>query len=274
LNAAIAPEFVAADDARLFAVLRRPAGTAAGAVLIVPPLAEEMNKTRRLASLLADRLAARGVASISFDLSGTGDSSGEFAQATWRNWLRDVQVIAAWAGARGVPVTSVLGTRAGCLLAAAWQVESRATLRQVVCWQPVVDGARYVDQILRSRVAASLSGAGPREHAAGLRQMLARDGRLEIGGYEWPAGLLHDLEVLKLAPLYAQSSAPIDWVEVPRGEDAPLQPAYAQATEQLRQAGRQVRVTRVAAEPFWTSVEVVAPPALVDATAQLIAEAA
>jgi exosortase A-associated hydrolase 2 len=241
-------------------------------VLVVPPLAEEMNKTRRMVSLTMDSLAALGVASVVVDLSGTGDSSGELVEEDWGCWLRDLSAASTWSASHGVFITKVLATRAGCLLAAAWMRANPELVRHAVFWQPVVDGSRHVDQLLRTRMAASMAGSGPRQSIAALRQQLQTDGRLEIGGYEWPSSLLAMIDAQRLPALCGAGTPRIDWIDVPRNDDAPVSAPIAQALGGMQQAGVDIRLRRVPGEPFWASVEVVTTPALIDVTVQLLAE--
>ena len=112
--------FVDGTRGRLFVVLRGPA-TATSAVLIVPPFAEEMNKTRRTITEVARALAQRGMASVCVDLFGTGDSEGEFNQTSWEGWIDDLTTVDEWSRREhGLPITGVLATRLGCSLAASY----------------------------------------------------------------------------------------------------------------------------------------------------------
>jgi alpha/beta superfamily hydrolase len=77
-----------------------------GTTLIIPPFAEELNKSRWILAEVGRELARRGVASILPDLYGTGDSDGEFREACWTRWRKDIAQAAAWSAAQGRPVGS------------------------------------------------------------------------------------------------------------------------------------------------------------------------
>ena len=62
-----------------FCVFHPAQGVPRGAVVHVPALFEEMNKSRRMVALQARTLAAAGFAVLRIDLHGCGDSSGELA---------------------------------------------------------------------------------------------------------------------------------------------------------------------------------------------------
>ena len=59
-------------------------------LLLICPFAEEMNKSRHIYSLLARQLCLSGIACYLLDYRGTGDSSGDFGEATIDKWLEDL----------------------------------------------------------------------------------------------------------------------------------------------------------------------------------------
>jgi alpha-beta hydrolase superfamily lysophospholipase len=67
----------------------------APAILFVPPLFEEMNRTRALIAGVMRRLAAQGFGCWLPDLSGTGESERELGDAAWGDWRHDVASAAA-----------------------------------------------------------------------------------------------------------------------------------------------------------------------------------
>ncbi|MBN9422686.1 MAG: alpha/beta hydrolase, partial [Candidatus Accumulibacter sp.] len=112
--------FLPATSGQRYCLFHRPAteGAARGALVYVHPFAEEMNKSRRMAAVQARALAAAGYAVLQIDLHGCGDSSGDFADASWAGWLDDVELACAWLRARCAAPLWLWGLRSGCLLAA------------------------------------------------------------------------------------------------------------------------------------------------------------
>lgn len=62
----------------------------APAILFLPPLFEEMNRTRALIAEAMRRLAARGHGCWLPDLSGTGESLRALGDVRWSDWRHDV----------------------------------------------------------------------------------------------------------------------------------------------------------------------------------------
>lgn len=69
-----------------------PAGRAPAArCCCCPPFGEEMNKSRRTLAWSARHFARHGWAVLALDLGGTGDSAGDFGDATWAGWIDDAR---------------------------------------------------------------------------------------------------------------------------------------------------------------------------------------
>lgn len=87
----------------------------ARAILIVPPLFEEMNRTRALIAATMRRLAAQGLGCWLPDLSGTGESERDLGDVAWSDWRHDVASASAHITEKaGKPL--IAGLRGGVLL--------------------------------------------------------------------------------------------------------------------------------------------------------------
>ncbi|WP_300973439.1 alpha/beta hydrolase [Sphingomonas sp. LHG3406-1] len=88
----MSPSFLALSGERRIAVRqRRPAG-AAPTILFLPGYASDMMGSKALA---LDALAERhGLGMLRFDYSGTGESSGRFAEGTLDCWLEEAEAVA------------------------------------------------------------------------------------------------------------------------------------------------------------------------------------
>jgi hypothetical protein len=87
----------------------------APAILFVPPLFEEMNRTRALLAAVMRRLAVEGFGCWLPDLSGTGESERDLGDAAWGDWRHDVTSAAAYVTEKaGKPLLA--SVRGGILL--------------------------------------------------------------------------------------------------------------------------------------------------------------
>ncbi len=256
--------------------LYQPAvGACRGALLYVPPFAEEMNKSRRMATLLALELARRGIATLRIDLHGCGDSGGDFADARWVDWRDDVGRACAWLEQRSGHRPALLGLRLGALLAMdyAASADPAGAPRQLILWQPVLDGATFLTQFLRLRMAgAMMSATAPTDNTtanstSALRARLAAGEALEVAGYELAPGLASAIDALKLAPL-GRAGCSVHWFDVGQPERTPS-PATEKALAVLRERGAEVDMTLIDGPAFWGSQEIATCPPLLAATAAL-----
>ncbi|HKU15954.1 MAG TPA: hydrolase 2, exosortase A system-associated [Steroidobacteraceae bacterium] len=255
--------FLGSPGNRIFVVSRRPAARASGtSVLLAPPFGEEMNKTRKMYSDVALALAERGIASVLPDLFGTGDSDGEFRDADWSRWIENLSTAVGWMADEGWPVRGVLGTRLGCSLAAEAVRASGLQLQASVFWQPVADGAKFLTQFLRLRVAASMMEQDNKETVGGLRQRMRGGEVLEVAGYDVSPLLAQQLEGVRLNDALGAGLGALHWMEVVRDAQAPLPADADRAVTQARNSGIELQVHVTAGEPFWTSTEIVRLPAL------------
>ena len=195
------PFFLRFTAGRRFCLLHAPERRAIGAVLYVHPLAEEMNKSRRMAALQARALAASGWFVLQVDLFGCGDSDGDFGDADWQRWLADVDEARGWLRGETGQEPVLWGLRAGCLLAT--EAAARASERvELVLWQPVISGRQHLTQWLRLNVAGRLldASAADRSGTQALQARFARGETVEIAGYRIAAALAAGLESADLAP--------------------------------------------------------------------------
>jgi exosortase A-associated hydrolase 2 len=262
--------FTGSPGDRLLVVSHRPLERARGGVLLIPPFAEEMNKSRRMLTLVARGLAARGFVAVLPDLFGTGDSDGEFAQCDWARWREDLARIRSLLEEQGIRVTAIVAVRTGCTLASEVAAKNGWHLGRSVFWQPVLDGERFLTQFLRLRVAAGLMGS-ERETVNDLRSRLGAGETLEVAGYDVSPQLAAQLAATKLGATLCAELGSIHWIEVVRGEDGAVSKASGAAIEEARRKQIAIATSVVRGEPFWSSTEIVENLALIERTVEFLA---
>lgn len=263
------PLFIAGSAGSLFA-LHYPAPVRTGrALLVLPPFAEELNKSRRMLSLAARALQGRGHDVLVVDLYGTGDSAGEFVEASLTRWHDDLDVAVSWLAGHGAQQLDLLAVRGGALLLPGVAPPGGMTRGEVVLWQPVHSGRLLVRQFLRLRLAEEMTGREPQ--GPDPRSLLQGDGHVEVAGYEITRGMVAELEAIAESLSAAQGWRAWHWLEVVAPGSTALGPASQRAIEALRRGGAQVTATVSVGEPFWATPEIATVPALVDATVVALA---
>ncbi len=269
-HAAAEPFFLPTPHGERFCLYHRPAGACRGAVLYVHPFAEEMNKSRRMAALQARALAAAGFGVLLLDLQGCGDSDGDFGEARWEHWKIDLASARAWLLAREDKPVSLLGLRLGALLALDYARTALPALERIVLWQPVLQGAAFLTQFLRLRVAGDMLGDGG---AAGgtrqLRAQLAAGQALEVAGYELApqlAAAIDALDASRLPPFQ-----PVDWFEIVASDERPIPPAAERSAASWAEGGAAPTMHKIVGDAFWSTQEIAECPALVAATCAVLA---
>lgn len=264
--------YLPATEGRRFCLLHRPDPPQPwrGAFVYVHPLAEEMNKSRRMAALQSRALAAAGYAVLQIDLYGCGDSSGDFCAATWDGWVADVELAARWLRQRTQSELWLWGLRSGALLTSA--VARRcAEPSRLLLWQPVVSGKTYLTQLLRLRLAGEineLNGAGGKALMAQLREQLANGQGVDIAGYHLSSQLAAGIEAADLLPPLEPVSrgARCVWIELSGRTDAALSPAAAARLADWRAAGIDASGHVLSGVAFWQTAEISECPQLIALT--------
>lgn len=250
------PFFLDTPHGRVFCLYRAP-DDAAECVLFVPPFAEEMNKCRRQFSDTAAALIDRGYATLIVDLYGTGDSAGDFSEATWLHWKSDLKAAIEWAGTRGSRVTSLVATRLGCILAADALRDSGHRMRKSIFWQPVLTGKQFMTQFFRLRVAASMMSDKDNETVNDLRGKLANNEILEVAGYEISSDLAAGVEGTDLLATLNPNLGELQIVEIGSVRDSGLSPAGQKVVASAIVLGMAASGARIDGEPFWSTTEIV-----------------
>jgi exosortase A-associated hydrolase 2 len=232
-----------------------------------------MNKTRRMAALQARALAAAGFGVLQIDLKGCGDSSGEFGDASWQDWISNVHTALRWLRERSSAPLTLWGLRAGCLVLADAAAQLPGDLQGETCnflfWQPTPSGAPVLRQFLRTAAAAAFLDGGGKGVVDTLRKKLAAGQAVEVGGYRVNPALATGLEQARL-PLPARLGRLV-WLEcsavaVSASSHPPLTPASVSASAAWRQAAAGFEVRLVSGPPFWQTAEIETAPALIEAT--------
>lgn len=261
--------FLETSRGRRFCLLTRPTSDPVGTLLYLPPLAEEMNKSRRMAALAANAFASAGWAVLQIDLFGCGDSDGDFGDAGWKDWLDDVDSGWSWL-CRTFDLEPWIWTlRGGSLLAADWMKRS-GNGPNVLMWQPVTNGQQHLAQFMRLKVASEmLVESDAKNVMTRIREALKAGESVEIAGYLLSPALASGFDGAKLA-FEAGYAARCVLIEVASAGRQEASPALRMLEQRSGEAGVQVALEVVPGTAFWQTQEIEVVPALIEKSRTLL----
>ena len=143
----------------LFGVLHRPAQVddRKAAFVFCHPLAEEKLWAHRVFVAFARLLAASGHPVLLLGLRGICNCGGRFSDLSLQIACDDIRV--AMHEVRrltGATSTSLLGLRLGATFASL-VAEETPDVRHLVLWSPILDGDRYLQELLRINVMTQMA---------------------------------------------------------------------------------------------------------------------
>lgn len=258
--------FLPGARGELFAAFHQPPEgmTKKGGILYVPPFAEELNKSRRMSTVQARYLAWLGYSVLIVDLYGSGDSDGEFGDATWDIWIEDLVASFNWLSEQTGGQVSVWAMRLGTLLAMDLMKILESAIPKLVFWQPVVSGEAALTEFLRVQLAGEmLGGKAASTTLQDLRARLNAGESLEIGGYSLNQGLAQSISSASLTT-HTPAVSELHWLEVSFDKRSGLGASSQRLVDSWREQGVPIRARVVEGPRFWSTTEITdCPPLLV-----------
>jgi alpha/beta superfamily hydrolase len=232
----------------LFGILHDAAPSSRPAVVMCAPFGEEKLWAHRVLVSSARALAAAGYPVLRFDYGGTGESEGEHAAATLSTTLADVR--RAIAHARTVTSrdrVALVGVRFGAAIAGLAAEES-GDVSHLALWAPVMDGARYMQELLRSNLSGQLAAYKTIRHdRAALVAMMEQGSTVNIDGYELCHGMYRECSSVSFGKGPLRFGGPCLIAQVDVSDAAPPN----RELEGLRDAYGRATLVRVVEDPFW-----------------------
>jgi uncharacterized protein len=139
------PHYFGSADRQLLGIYHSPTGMArAHGIVLCPPGPQEYMRTHMAFRKLATVLAQNGFHVLRFDYYGTGDSSGGARDGSLGEWRQNIVTAATdLKECSGVTKVSLVGLRLGATLAALTSL----SVSNLVLWEPVVNGKKYLDEL-------------------------------------------------------------------------------------------------------------------------------
>lgn len=186
-------------------VLQQPAAAVSRGhvVVLCNPFGQEAIRAHRFFRVLADRLAGAGFDVVRFDYFGTGDSAGDDEAFDLSGAVSDTLGVAEWARTRsGNARLSMIGLRLGGSVAMLASASLTAPPENLVLFEPVLDGRRYLDHLISNneRTLSEIFGSRWKIDASLRARNLPPEGEYESLGFVLGQSLRHQLgEYLPMA---------------------------------------------------------------------------
>ncbi len=172
-------------------------------LVVCGPYGQESSRVARLQRVLCDKAERFKVSSLRFDLYGCGESMGHDDEGDLAGWEDDL--IAADQTLRersGCTRVAWFGMRLGATLAARAAARAPRPPHALLLWEPVLDGARYLETLREDLQRMTVTGYGPSAWHA-----LAPAAPDDAGGYRMGETLRAQLQTLVLERLAAEPPA-------------------------------------------------------------------
>jgi len=163
-----------------------------GCIVLCYPLAHEYAYVHRAFQQLAARLSRTGFHVFRFDYYGFGDSAGDSEESTIGQWIDDISMAIEEAKSMSfLPAVSLIGLRLGAA-AAALAAARRNDVENLVLWEPVVSGAKYIKELF------ALHANWVSENLPVKNLPHSHDGMFEIMGMPFTPAMHNSIEKIDL----------------------------------------------------------------------------
>ncbi|NRA54253.1 MAG: hydrolase 2, exosortase A system-associated [Gammaproteobacteria bacterium] len=235
-------------------------------VIVIAPFAEEANKSRKMLADFARQAAQHHIRVSLIDLFGTGDSEGDFSQASWDIWQQNIRALYLALQRQDPDVAiGLIGLRSGALLALdCYCNQLISPAAPLVLLQPALNGKQFMVQFMRLRLAAGMINAKAKLTMADLQQELLKNGGLEIAGYHLNHGLSEAIAQLNYLDLkQLPDSLSLAWVEIGQPPTQQIK-AISKKTIANWQKFNDVTEQFIVGDSFWQTQEITQVPELSD----------
>lgn len=169
-------------------------------LVLVPPFAEELNRSKRMYVLCARQLANAGMHVICFDYSGTGDSSGEWGDFSYYDWVSDLLDVYQFSLTIASQV-NFIALRFGALVLTDAILDKHISTRKCLFWDPLEAGDVLIRQLVRMKIAAAMTDNAKKITTQDVMHGMSEHGYLESAGYLINQTMFDQINSKKLAPL-------------------------------------------------------------------------
>ena len=185
-------DYFEVPGAHLYTVLH-PVADPVARVLLAGPFASERHNSYGPWVRWARYLAARQIEVLRYDYRGIGESTGNFDEMTFEDWLEDILLLAGWMSRRLPRAPLILhGLEVGSLLAG--KAFDAGIGDALLLWSPPANANQALRATLLRWVGLEqlLRYSSERVTAADRIRQLEQDFPVEVEGYRWSPRLWRD----------------------------------------------------------------------------------
>lgn len=247
------PFFFKNGTYELFGVLHEPEGVARSeGFVFVHPFAEEKLWAHRVYVSFARALSGLGYPVIRFDVMGHGDSDGDFEESSIETQLSDIKCALDVLKSKlpYVKEVNLLGLRFGATLAAL-SAESLPDIKKLVLWDPVVDGAKYMQEMLRINLTTQSAVYKEIRHTRDALVQIMKEGKtVNVDGYEMSYSMFEQTSSINLLQNNKKYAGNCLIVQISKKEEA-----FKKDLDSLKAGYMNADLKLSVEEPFWKEIK-------------------
>ncbi len=246
------PFFFGNDPYKLFGIFHEPSKPGETGFVFVHPFAEEKLWTHRVYVNFARELAERGYPVLRFDVMGHGDSDGDFEDSSIETRLSDIRCAIGTLKEKGPSIKHIglLGMRFGATLAAL-AAEQEEGISKLILWEPIVDGAKYMQEMLRINLTTQTAVYKEiRHNREALVQIMKEGNTVNIDGYDIKYDLFEQASSINLLKNKSGYTGECIIVQISR-----KQQKIKKDLDSLKAAYSGADIAVSVEEPFWKEIK-------------------
>ncbi|MEW8624376.1 MAG: alpha/beta hydrolase [Candidatus Thiodiazotropha sp.] len=243
------------DGERLFTVEHHPKDSApTKAYIFVHPFAEEKLWSHRVYVTTARAFCEKGILVARFDFRGHGDSDGDYEDASLGRHIADVNTVIDHIKQSNPTINKIglFGLRLGATIACLTAL-SREDIDELILWDPILDGDRYMQEILRSNLASQMAIKGKVEVTRDdLVEKMKSGEAVNIEGYYIKYDYFKELSSINLFEHEYPGNLSCCILQVVRNPKQPLNKQYQQFIEKFSNSPI---IDKAHEEQFWKEIK-------------------
>ncbi|MEJ2610835.1 MAG: alpha/beta hydrolase [Candidatus Thiodiazotropha sp.] len=247
--------FIGAEGKRVFSIEHQPDGNnPSKAYIFIHPFAEEKLWSHRTYVSTARAFCEKNISVTRFDFRGHGDSDGEFSESSLEKHFADIDSVINTVKAAHPEIVSfgLFGLRLGGTIAAL-TAASRNDIDELILWDPVLSGERYMQDILRSNLAAQMAVKGKVEITRDdLIQNMKSGEPINIEGYYLNYSYFEELSAIDLFKQKYPEALKCCLLQVVRNPKQPLNKQYEKFIELFN---NESMLDKAHEEQFWKEIK-------------------